>query len=969
MWSITQTSDGFIWLQSSSGELYRFDGVRFLPFRLPAKGGSVNRVKNLFGDHRGALWLQGGREIDRLTGGVASEFKLSGLGVLQSFSEDADGSIWVLNDGLDEPLCHITGQTVRCFGKSDGIPIAPLNSLLSDGKGGFWLGGETTLAHWHAGVSDIYPIKALKSNAGQEGVVGLANGADGTLWIGILDSGPQLGLGQLSGGTFKPFVTPTFDGTKVAVNDMIVDHDGNLWIASDAKGVFRIHQNAVDHYGQTDGLSGDSVSAVFEDREGVVWAVTSNGVDSFRDPWVTRFSASEGLSKDEGARGILARKDGTVWVANLGSLDRIANRSVTSIRTGHGLPGNQVTALLEDRAGNMWVGVDDGLYLFKDGLFRRLDEPNHRPLGYVDAITEDVAGNIWAECRGNPRKLVRIRDFRLREEFSTSQIPYGRTLSPDPRGGIWISTEKGNVALLQNGVIEDQFPLNPGGEPTSKRIIAQKDGSVLVGSENGLVGWRQGKVQRLTTKNGLPCNRIESFIEDKEKHWWLYTGCGVIDLPDSELQRWWNDPAAAVQNRVYDVLDGAEPPIYPNSNSAAYSPNGSVWFASGSVVEMIDPSRLTHQAPAAHTYVESISVDRKQFQATDNLNLSPNPRDVQIEYTSPTFLIPQRVKFRYRLDGYDREWHDAGTRRQAFYTDLPPGKFSFRVMACNSDGVWNDSAAKFDFSIAPAFYQTNWFRAVCVAFLLAILWAAFQLRVRQLRRQFAVTLEARVAERTRIARELHDTLLQGAHGLLLRFQTVSQLLLERPLEAKKNLDSAIQLTAEFVTEARDEVQGLRNSTLQNNDLAMAIRTLGDELAADPANPTPPAFQVAVEGETRSLHPILRDEIYKISAEALRNAFHHSQARRVEVDIRYDRQQFRLRVRDDGKGMDVAILSGQTAERHYGLRGMRERASLIEGKLTVWSEVDRGTEVELRVPGALAYAATPRRPWSLGKLKS
>jgi signal transduction histidine kinase len=228
-----------------------------------------------------------------------------------------------------------------------------------------------------------------------------------------------------------------------------------------------------------------------------------------------------------------------------------------------------------------------------------------------------------------------------------------------------------------------------------------------------------------------------------------------------------------------------------------------------------------------------------------------------------------------------------------------------------------------------------------------------------------MTLEARVGERTRIARDLHDTLLQSAHGVLLRFQTVSQLLPDRPMEAKEKLDNAIAQTADFITEARDEVQGLRDSTVQTNDLALAISTLGEELTTDSTDYRP-AFRVAVEGESRNLHPILRDEIYKIAAEALRNAFRHSRARQIEVEIRYDNEQFRLRVRDDGKGLDPAILSSQGSKGHYGLPGMRERATLIGGKLVVWSEGDAGTEVELRVPASTAYATTRRRSWLVRK---
>jgi len=968
--AIAQTSDGYLWFSSDSQGMYRFDGIRFLPWTWAPDGKTIKAIVNVYGDHAGGLWAVREREIVHLKGGVVtSRFNLDGLQQFQQISEDPDGSLWVVRGsvaGSDAPLCRITDGAIKCFGKSDGVPTSPVDSLLADGKGGFWLGGQTALVHWHDGVSETYPIEALNSNAGQIGISGLARDREGYLWVGILAEGRGLGLGRLIGGIVKPFVTPTFDGSKVVVSVMIPDRDGNLWVGTAGKGIFRIHGNVVDHYQGTDGLSSDTVLALFEDREGIVWSVTTNGIDSFRDPSVSIFSAREGLGTDA-ATGVLATKDGTIWVANAGSLDQIKNGKVTSIRTGSGLPGHQVTAMLEDRAGNLWVGVDDGLYLFKSGRFRRLPEPNHQPLGMVVGMTEDNDGNIWAECLGNPRKLVRIRDFQVREEFPASQIPPGHSLASDPHGGIWIATKKGDIGLFRNGVFDTKFPLNPGGDPSNRQIMSMADGSILAGSENGLVEWRQGKVHRMTTKNGLPCNSVISFIEDKGNRWWLHTGCGVVQFPDSELERWRANPEAIVQTRVYDVLDGARPTGGPSFDAAAYSSDGRGWFATGFVVEMVDASRLSQKAPPAQAYIESLVVDRKEFKATPNLKIPPNPRDLQIDYTSPTFAIPQKVKFRYRLDGYDRDWHDAGTRRQAFYTDLPPRKYSFRVVASNSDGVWSEGAAKLDFSIIPAYYQTNWFRALCIVVFMALLLAAYQWRVRHLHHEFEMTLEARVSERTRIARELHDSLLQSFHGLLLRFQTVFQLLPERPIEAKEKLGSAIEQTADAITEGRDAVQGLRDSTVQGNDLALAISTLGEELTTDSTNR--PAFHVAVEGEARNLHPILRDEVYKIAAEALRNAFRHSRARQIEAEIRYDTEQFRLRVRDNGKGVDPAILSSQGSEGHYGLPGMRERATLIGGKLAVWSEVDAGTEVELSVPSSTAYETAQRSSWFSRKARA
>lgn len=969
MYTIAQTSDGFLWLLSSRGDIYRFDGIQFRPWRPPVDADSIGRIRNIVGDRAGGLWALGADGIAHLKGGiVTSHFQLEGLMPnAGNVSEEADGSIWVVRgeNGVSEPVCHVTEREVKCFGKSNGIPIAPIDAIVADGSGGFWLGGQAALVHWHAGGSEMYPVKGLKSNTGAPGIMSLALGPDGSVWIGILGAGPGQGLAKLENGAVSSFATPTFDGSKVGVFSLRFDREGNLWVGTNNDGVFRVHQNSVDHYARTEGLSGNFVRTVFEDREGIIWAAGSNGIDKFYDPRITTFSTVEGLGKDW-AVGVLASRDGTVWVANAESLDHIkSSGSVSSIRTGSGLPGSQVSSLLEDHTGNLWVGIDDGLYLFKDGRFRRLPEPNHQPLGLVFELIEDVSGNIWAECAGTG-KLVRIRDFEVREEFSKVQVPTGR-LAPDPQGGIWIGTRDGDLARFRDGVLK-KFPVGSKANPWTNEVIAEADGSVLAAFDDGLVGLRQGKVQRMSKKNGLPCEGILSFVEDNRKNWWLNTQCGIVEFSDSELQRWWASPEAVIQARLYDLLDGARPSSRPPFHSAASSPDGRVWFVNSGVVQMVDPSTLSQKALPAETYIEWLIVDRKEYAATDNLKLAPHPRDMQIDYTSPTFSIPQKVKFRYRLDGYDPDWHEAGTRRQAFYTDLPPGKYSFRVMACNSDGVWNETATKFNFSITPAYYQTNWFRTLCGALLLGLLWAVYQWRVRQLQHQFDITLDARVSERTRIARDLHDTLLQSAHGLLLRFQTVSLLLPDRPTDAKEKLDSAIQQTAEFITEARDEVQGLRDSTVQTNDLALAISTLGEELTTDSANHRP-AFRVAVEGEAQNLHPILRDEVYKIAAEALRNAFRHSCGKRVEVEIRYDNEQFRLRIRDDGKGIDPAVLEGTATEGHYGLRGMRERATIVGGKLAVWSEVDAGTEVELRVPASAAYEKGRKRAWLSRKAKA
>ena len=697
MFSIAQTSDGFLWLLSLPGDLYRFDGVRFV--RWPVPPGPSGKV---LADSAGGLWVTARELVHLKNGVVASQFELADTHGFQSVSEDPEGNVWVGLRGQDAPLCNASDNGVKCIGKNDGLPLREINAVLPDGSGGLWLGGSTALVHWNrGGVTETYPVKAS--------ITSLARTPDGTLWVGLFEQGPGLGLQELRDGVLKTFVTPHFDGSTVSVTSLMVDRDGNLWAGTDAAGVVRIQGDAVERYRQTDGLSGDSVWALFEDREGIVWAGTTSGIDSFRDPRVVTFSAVQGLGKDLAA-GLLAGRDGTTWVANNGSLDRIRNGTVTSIRRSDGLPGTQVAAMLEDRAGNMWVGVDDGLYLFKDGRFRRLPEPDHQALGMVLGLTEDVDGNIWAACAGRPRKLVRIRDFQVRDVFPASQVPLGSNLSPDPQGGIWIATSAGDVVLLRKGKVETTVSLEPRSSPLNRHVVAGADGSVLVSSENGLLGWRAGTVQRMTTKNGLPCDFVITFVQDTAKHWWLYTRCGIVGFSDAELEKWWANPDAIIQNRVYDAFDGAQPNI-GSFKAAASTSDGRVWFSSGVVVQMLDPSRIPQPARPAAASVESVIVDRKEFAAIDNLEVGPHVRDLQIDYTSPTFSIPQKVTFRYKLEGYDDDWREAGPRRQAFYTDVPPGKYAFRVIAANSDGVWNERAARLDFSVAPAYYETNWFRA------------------------------------------------------------------------------------------------------------------------------------------------------------------------------------------------------------------------------------------------------------------
>jgi len=324
--------------------------------------------------------------------------------------------------------------------------------------------------------------------------------------------------------------------------------------------------------------------------------------------------------------------------------------------------------------------------------------------------------------------------------------------------------------------------------------------------------------------------------------------------------------------------------------------------------------------------------------------------------------MPARVRFRYFLEGFDSSWSQPVAAREAVYTNLGAGFYRFRLVASNSEGLWNGPEAAIGFEVEPTLSETWWFRAAMVLCVGLVALAAYLIRMRQLTRLLNARFEERLAERVRVARELHDTLLQSFQGLLLRFQTAYALFDKRPTDAKDVLGSSIDQTAQAITEGREAVQGLRASTVESNDLAQAITTLGEQLAAEASSATSVGLHVEVEGTPRNLRPIARDEIYRIASEALRNAFRHAEAQQIEVEIRYDQGQFRLRVRDDGKGIDATILTAEGPTGHFGLHGMRERAELMGGKLTVWTAAESGTEIELILPAARAYAASPRRSW-------
>jgi signal transduction histidine kinase/ligand-binding sensor domain-containing protein len=969
--SITQTTDGYLWVGTATG-VYRFDGVQFVPWttvsgeKLPS-----NDVDAVFGARDGSLWIATENGLLQWVNQRAARY-LDGR-ELNSILQDDKGAIWVTKSDSSasrHPICRINGTDVQCYGYETGAggPLAAAIPLAEDAAGNLWIGHDTAVVRWGPGSTKVYRPAALQSHQGVGGVEGLAVAADGSVWVGMDAPGHGGGLQHIVNGVMEPFAVPKLNGESLEVEALLIDRQDNVWVGTENQGIYRIHRNDVDHFGSADGLSSDYVQRIFEDREGDLWIATSNGIDMLRDLRVTTISKREGLSEDA-VESVLAARDGTVWIGS-DHLQAVVNGSVSPV-LGKGLPGNFVTCLLEDHTGRLWAGMDNTLWIHeggtKSGTFRQIMRKDGSPIGMVRGLAEDSEHNIWVQTNGPPARLTRIQDLKIQEEFPVPPTPRAWSLATDPQSGIWLGLVFGNLARLRSGKTEIfEFSSHP--KTPVHALFAAPDGSILGATEFGIVGWKSGKQQILTVRNDLPCDWINELNSDDQGDLWLYSACGLIEIPRDEVQRWWKEPEGKLKTRIFDALDGVRAGVSAFSGSSR-GPDGRLWFANNSVAQTFDPAHMTGNTLPPPVHINGIVADRKAYPPQQALKLPALTRDLEIDYTALSFVAPKKVLFRYMLEGHDGSWQEPGTRRQAFYNDLRPGKYRFRVIACNNDGVWNETGASLDFSILPAYYQTVWFRSLCAGVILLLAWFLHRLRVQQLQHQFNIGLEAKVSERTRIARELHDTLLQSFHGLLLGFQAASNLLPARPDDAKKRLDASIAQGSHAIAEGRDAVQDLRSPTQATNDLAAALRILGDELVAGDTDTESPVIDVAVEGQPRSLRPIVRDEVFRISAEALRNAFRHAQAKRIETEIRYGADEFRVRVRDDGKGMDVEAVGGGAG--HFGLSGIRERAKVISANLEVWSSLGSGTELQLTVPSSAAYDASEdrRRFRFFGKAKS
>jgi ligand-binding sensor domain-containing protein/signal transduction histidine kinase len=1006
---IVQDDQGFMWFGTQYG-LNRFDGYKFRVFTPdPASANSISGayIYSLLKDRTGILWVGCDQFLDRFDPitETFTHYRLISddsnpvpVTVVQ-VSQDSAGMLWLATgSGLYE-FDPATRQVIHHYIhdplRSSSLSSNDVRSAGEDRGGTFWVGDANNLEQFDRKTGKVTLRVSLAESVRD---FSFYEDRFGVFWI--FNSG-RGGLALLDRNAKKLTHYSFYDSKSgqtvtVGVYAILEDKNGTLWFGTMGQGLLKFDRELKrairyrNHPDQVESLAEDRVITLAEDREGNIWVGLHASEPNFFSARSTSFHPllRNGLNPnslgESFVNAIYEDRQGVLWVGATGSLIRLdRNRGKYSFYR----PGSEsdIVAITEDRSGAMWVGtIGRGLNRFdrETGQFKTYlhdpADPSSLSNDAVDQLFVDERGRMWATTwdglnRFEPatgRFLVYKRDVQNRTESYYD-------IAEDQDGELWLGgtsglqrfdPTKGKFTGGYEHKLDDPSSLS---DNRVTSIYIDRLGALWAATENGLdkLDLKTGTFTRYYVRDGLPSNRVHCILGDQHGELWMSTNRGLSRF----------DPLGKTFKN-YSVADGLPGMDLTGWHGCFKASTGEMFFGGFSGAVAFYPDKIvdnSYSPPIVFTDFRlsghSVEVGgrsplRASIGYTDSLALSNEQNNFSLEFAALDYSNWSMNRYRYKLDGSDAGWNEVGSdQRVVNYNVLPAGNYTFRVQVETGHSGWSVPGAALRIEILPPWWRTWWFRITCAVFVVLMALAAYSYRMQQTAAQFELRLEERVNERTRIARELHDTLLQSFNGLLMRFQAVSNELDEG--EPKQELDDAINRAARAITEGRDAVQGLRSSAVESNDLAAALGTLGKELAA--ADSRPPEFTMQVEGAQRDLHPILRDEVYRVAGEALRNAFRHANAQRIEVEIRYDERQLRLRVRDDGEGIDPNLLVDSGRAGHFGLRGMRERAKRVGGELTVWSsdprsdrELESGTEVELSIPAARAYARfrAPLRSW-------
>ncbi|HZE81610.1 MAG TPA: two-component regulator propeller domain-containing protein [Candidatus Polarisedimenticolia bacterium] len=941
--SIAQTQDGYMWFATQDG-VARFDGAQFRIFdKNNTPGINQNYITVLLADQaRGTLWIgtYGGGLTRYQSGSFKSYTTSDGLPGNFIF-ELAQGPAQELLIGTDKGLAVFKNEKieqVQLPGEALNKRVAPITAS-PDGSAWFLYEGA------------IYRMDKVGKISKPEFQVSDANTIyadhEANIWVGTRTHG----LYEWSGGKTTHYSNAS-SLAQPPIRAIYQDHKGKIWVEIYKAGLCQPRPGGTfDCYTSKDGLPENNVVAIYEDHEGNLWlAAEEYGVIRLRVNNFFTHDERRGLSNNN-VLSIHESNDGTLWVGSRPGLTRIQDGRITTIKIASTVPGNTVSAIEEAGNGDLWLGTQEGLKLLHDGkVIRTFTTPDGWASNSVTALFRDHQGNLWMGNEiGGLTRYAHGKFTRLTQKDGLLST-WIRSVMEDHEGTVWFSTAQG-VTRFKNGEFNN-IPLAAGenGTSTGVNCMYEDDEHVFwLGTfGSGLVRFSNGKFVSFRQKDGLLDDTLWSIVEDGSRNLWMSSNRGLFRVSKSSLDDFASGRTARISSTVYGVADGLPTTDFNGGDQTMglRTREGKLIFATSRGVVEVDPSHLRTNPLAPPVVIEESLIN--QMQVPDQVSVPVGRGELEFHFAGLSFVEPSRVVSKYKLEGFDKGWISSGGRHTAYYTNIPPGKYQFRVMAANNDGVWNEAGASLNFTLSPKFYQTNWFLMLCATVTVVLGLLAYQWRVRQVTAHLDWQFQERLSERMRIAQDLHDTLLQGFLSASMQLHVADdQLPADSP--AKALVSRVLELMRHVIEEGRNALRGLRSAGRDAYDLETEFSRIQEELALSQQV----GFRVIVEGMKRPLRPVVRDEVYLIGHEALVNAFRHSGARNIEVELGYESSHLRMLTRDDGCGIDSHVLrSGR--EGHWGLSGMHERAERIGGKLRILTRASAGTEVELVVPSRAAF---------------
>ncbi|WBO21770.1 sensor histidine kinase [Sphingomonas abietis] len=944
--ALAQTPDGFLWLGTYEG-LFRFDGASFdhIPVAKDHPPGSIP-VSALLVTRAGQLWVgyAGGAGVEVMRRGRLERAGMPGApGEVTMIVEDKDGAIWVVGGRGRKALKRFADGKWKSINERWGVPEdEAVSAVLAARDGTVWLATQTQVFFLRHGSTRFEATGLMISNG-----AGLAQDRTGRIWLS--DAQGTKALPDFLAGAKAPLSVPAKGTDRTARRiSLLFDRHGDLWGSTYTDGVFRIdrpggaYAGPPSYFRSPDGLSSNEAVALLEDREGSIWVATEMGLDQFRRSNIERIP----LLTSGSAEGFMLAADdrGDMYLTNGSRLWRsVPNGDPKFLLDLH----DDIQALCRVRGG-IWVAQKGKASKIEDGrITATVSWPDGKS---VSSCGEDRDGKLWfARPAGNML-------YREGAGWRQANLPSRRTpldIFFDWRGAIVGSLSRKSVIVL-DGPRTINLPESSLGVAGLTTVFGNAKG-LLIGGGTGLARWDGHRIQRISIADQPWLRGVRGIVQNETGDTWLITNKGIARLTTTDLDRAFDNPAAPIPHDIFDEQDGFTSRTQNSQGlQVAIGGDDRLWFLTRQGVLRIDPSRLERNRIAPSLAIRSVAADGKLYPFSDEIRLPAGARNISIQYTALSLAIPSRVRFRYRLQGFDGAWIDPGQRRQAFYTNLAPGTYTFDVIAANNDGVWNQKGLSFRITIPPTFVQSRAFIALCIAIALLSLWLLYRLRLHTIAQRLRVRLSERLAERERVAREVHDTLLQSIQALILKFQlAVDEIPAELPVHG--TLESTIDLAEEVLAQGRGRVRDLR-ITESGDDLERMINDIVQRLVF----PSGTSVRITTVGEPASLNLIAADEIARIANEAIFNIWRHAQATQVGVRIAFSQTKLTVSFKDDGVGIPEEILKAGYRAGHYGLRGMRERAGRLDAELSLSSSIGTGTELTLTIPAKVAYARPPRR---------